>query len=118
GIASDIGGSIRFPAHFNGVIGFKSGSHQVDSTGAFPATTDPLQERMLGIGPITKSVRDARFVYQLIAKEKMHATYLKDFTIKILTKTEYPLYKWIVSLLKEVYNRLRNDLIVERKTPP
>lgn len=118
GIASDIGGSIRFPAHFNGVIGFKSGMHQVDSTGAFPATTDPLQERMLGIGPITKSVRDARFVYQLIAEEKMPATYLKDFTINILPKTEYPLSKWTAILLKEVYKRLRNDFLVERKIPP
>lgn len=118
GIGSDIGGSIRFPAHFNGVIGFKSGMHQVDSTGTFPATTHSLQERMLGIGPMAKSVRDARYVYQLIAKEKMPNTYLKDFTINVLPKTSYPLSNWTAVLLKEVYNRLRNDFLVERKVPP
>lgn len=118
GIASDIGGSIRFPAHFNGVIGFKSGMYQVDSTGAFPETTHALQERMLGIGPITKSVRDARLVYQLIAKEKMPAVYLKDFTINILPKSSYPLSKWTTSLLKEVYKRLKDDFLVEQKIPP
>ncbi|MBO1914857.1 amidase, partial [Microvirga sp. 3-52] len=33
GLGSDIGGSIRFPCHFNGVIGFKSGNSQVSSVG-------------------------------------------------------------------------------------
>src|SRR5699024_7401857 len=33
GLGSDIGGSIRFPSHFNGVIGFKPGKYQVSQTG-------------------------------------------------------------------------------------
>src|SRR5690625_5863235 len=28
GMSSDIGGSIRFPSHFNWVVGFKPGTHQ------------------------------------------------------------------------------------------
>lgn len=69
GIGSDIGGSIRFPSHFNGVIGFKSGHHQVSQDGSFPKAEIPLQERMLGIGPITKSVQDANMMYNIIAKQ-------------------------------------------------
>src|SRR5699024_8544869 len=48
GIGSDIGGSIRFPSHFNGIIGFKPGKHQVSSVGHFPEETIPLQKRMAG----------------------------------------------------------------------
>ena len=35
GIGADIGGSIRFPSHFNGVIGFKVGNGQVSQKGYF-----------------------------------------------------------------------------------
>ena len=35
GLGSDIGGSIRLPSHFNGVVGFKSGNSQVSSVGVF-----------------------------------------------------------------------------------
>ena len=47
GIGSDIGGSIRFPSHFNGVIGFKSGNSQVSSIGSYPPESHSLQSRML-----------------------------------------------------------------------
>lgn len=69
GLGSDIGGSIRLPSHFNGVVGFKPGKFQVSSAGSFPQEENPLQSRMLGIGPITKSVRDAALIYSIIAKE-------------------------------------------------
>ena len=42
GIGADIGGSIRFPAHFNGVIGFKSGMNQVPDDGLFPKLAHPF----------------------------------------------------------------------------
>src|SRR5699024_8066190 len=67
GIGSDIGGSIRFPSHFNGVVGFKPGKYQVSPNGHFPSENTPLQERMLGIGPMGKSVRDIALLYDVIA---------------------------------------------------
>lgn len=67
GIGSDIGGSIRFPAHFNGVIGFRSGNQQVTQQGHFPYTEEPWQERMLGIGALAKSVNDAELLNTIIA---------------------------------------------------
>lgn len=68
GIGSDIGGSIRFPAHFNGVIGFRSGSCQVTQQGHFPCTEEPWQERMLGIGALAKSVDDAELLNDIVAE--------------------------------------------------
>ena len=67
GIGADIGGSIRFPAHFNGVIGFKSGMNQVPDEGLFPKLAHPLQQNMLGIGALSKSVADAQLIHEIIA---------------------------------------------------
>ncbi|HZK44386.1 MAG TPA: amidase, partial [Syntrophomonadaceae bacterium] len=69
GIGADVGGSIRFPSHFNGVVGFKSGDNQVSQTGSFPPMGHPLQKQMFGIGAIAKSVRDARMINEILAYE-------------------------------------------------
>lgn len=70
GIGSDIGGSIRFPAHFNGVIGFKSGNRRVSPAGAFPEVKEPHQVSMFGIGALAKSVRDAELINEILAIQK------------------------------------------------
>lgn len=69
GVGSDIGGSIRFPSHFNGVIGFKPGHSQVSDQGHFPGFNPLLQKRMSGVGPMGKSVRDIALLYHLMADE-------------------------------------------------
>ncbi len=69
GLGADIGGSIRIPSHFNGVVGFMPGAHQSSGQGHFPDITDPDQVFMLGIGPLVKSVRDAALVYSVLQPE-------------------------------------------------
>lgn len=69
GLGSDIGGSIRMPAHFNGVVGFKPGAEQFPSDGHLPHVTLENQVRMIGFGPIVKSVRDAALIYSVIHPE-------------------------------------------------
>lgn len=118
GLGSDIGGSIRIPCHFNGVVGFKSGNGQVSDEGSYPVENHPLQSRMLGIGPITKSVRDAELIYQIIAHEKPAEKQLEDFTINILPSTLYPLSVETAEFLDESYSELRNEFYVERTAPP
>ena len=118
GLGSDIGGSIRFPSHFNGVIGFKSGNGQVSQTGSFPPVEDELQERMLGIGPIAKSVRDAKMVYSLIANQKMAEQNLDEYTINVFRTTKYPISNETTMLLNQVYLSLKNDFTTEREPVP
>jgi Asp-tRNA(Asn)/Glu-tRNA(Gln) amidotransferase A subunit family amidase len=55
GIGSDLGGSIRLPAHYCGVVGFKPTHGRVPLTGHFPETLF----RFTHAGPLTRSVRDA-----------------------------------------------------------
>lgn len=118
GLGSDIGGSIRLPSHFNGVVGFKSGKFQVSSTGSFPEENHPLQSRMLGIGPIAKSVQDAELIYSIIAKEKPIKKELTNFTMNILPSTVYPLSNETAHLLNEAYEKLKAQFLVERIEPP
>lgn len=118
GIGSDIGGSIRFPSHFNGVIGFKSGNRQVSSVGSYPPESHLLQSRMLGIGPITKSVRDAKLLYNIIADKETEVKEIKEFKINVLSETNYPLSTATAKLMDSIFNLLKDEFISERTIPP
>ncbi|MES2149054.1 MAG: amidase [Pseudomonadota bacterium] len=52
-IGTDTGGSIRIPAAFNGLVGFKSSEGRIDKTGVFPLSTT-----LDTIGVLARSVTD------------------------------------------------------------
>lgn len=70
GIGTDFGGSIRIPAAFCGLTGFKPVSNAVSKQGIFPRFNG-FVETFFAIGPITRSVRDAKLIYEIIAGLKM-----------------------------------------------
>lgn len=112
GIGSDIGGSIRFPAHFNGVIGFKSGNQQVSQVGHFPYTDHELQARMLGIGALSKSVRDAELINQIISNgATMEKEILEPFSVSIPAPLpQYPMGEDTLTLLTNIEQRIAASL--------
>ena len=62
-IGSDTGGSIRMPASFCGVTGFKPSYNKLSTNGVFP-----LSWTLDTIGPIAKSTRDCAIFVQEVCK--------------------------------------------------
>ncbi|MGQ9511343.1 MAG: amidase [Thermaceae bacterium] len=65
-LGSDTGGSIRIPAAFNGVVGFKPSYGRIPLEGALP-----LSRSTDHAGPITQTVRDAHLLTEILAGENI-----------------------------------------------
>jgi aspartyl-tRNA(Asn)/glutamyl-tRNA(Gln) amidotransferase subunit A len=75
-LGSDTGGSIRIPASLCGVVGLKPTFGRVSLRGVFP-----LSWNLDHVGPLTKSVRDAALLLQIIAVYDV----LDPASVKMLT---------------------------------
>jgi len=64
-IGSDTGGSVRIPAAFNGVVGFKPTAYRVPLDGAFP-----LSPSLDSVGPLARSVQDCASTDAVMAGEE------------------------------------------------
>ncbi|XP_050299123.1 fatty-acid amide hydrolase 2 [Anthonomus grandis grandis] len=58
GVGSDIGGSIRMPAFFNGIFGHMPTPLSVPLSGQYPSPVSEEQERFLRIGPMCRRAED------------------------------------------------------------
>lgn len=67
GIGTDVLGSVRIPAAFCGVVGFKAASQAISKQGIWPDLAGRFLDSWLAVGSLTRSVRDARLVYNVIA---------------------------------------------------
>lgn len=65
-LASDSGGSLRFPAHCSGLVTIKPTLGMVPATGHFPPI-DVLTDGRTVIGPLCRTVEDALTVLNIIA---------------------------------------------------
>lgn len=110
GVGSDIGGSLRYPAHCCGVVGFKPHSKAINKQGTWPVLTG-LIDTMLGLGTMTRSVRDARLVYNVIADAPL-ADEGNAAAPRLLTSPTFRMHlqdNAVISALKRGVNEWQNE---------
>ncbi len=75
-VGSDLGGSIRIPAHYCGVFGIKTTNRRIPASGhippvpadlANPSSAAGLLRDLISIGPLARSVADLRLALELLA---------------------------------------------------
>ncbi|MEM9009386.1 MAG: amidase [Cyanobacteria bacterium P01_F01_bin.86] len=68
-LCSDFGGSIRQPAYFCGIYGFKPTDRRVPTTGHIPEVPNAprCMRQMLTVGGLARSIEDLRLCLQIIA---------------------------------------------------
>jgi Asp-tRNA(Asn)/Glu-tRNA(Gln) amidotransferase A subunit family amidase len=66
GLGTDIGGSIRLPAFFNGVFAHKCSAWVVPNNGHFPPAEGAIS-RMLSLGPLARRAEDLMPVLRIVA---------------------------------------------------
>jgi aspartyl-tRNA(Asn)/glutamyl-tRNA(Gln) amidotransferase subunit A len=60
-IGTDTGGSVRIPAAFNGLVGFKTAEGSIDKTGIFA-----LSPTLDTVGPLARTVEDCLLLYSAL----------------------------------------------------
>ena len=63
GVGSDVGGSIRQPAHYCGIVGLKATHGRVPLTGHWPE----VLLRFMHVGPLARSVRDVALALSVLS---------------------------------------------------
>ncbi|OTG87411.1 amidase [Acinetobacter sp. ANC 4558] len=85
-LGSDTGGSLRIPAAFCGLVGFKPSSGRISTDGAFP-----LSFSYDTVGTITHTVEDNIILDEILSEQKFHKTALQPKQLKIAITDDYVL---------------------------
>jgi amidase len=95
-IGSDLGGSVRIPAHFCGVFGIKTTNRRIPASGhipPLPGSHAGLLRDLISIGPIARSVSDLRLALELLAKPDGRQTDLPPVPLQRVQEKKWTEYR-------------------------
>lgn len=95
GIASDGGGSIRIPAHFCGIAGFKPTHRRIGAGGMFPPCVGPAS-LCTAPGVMARNVADTRLLFQVLQGFDPHDS-------ESFPASDQPVHKPKIGLLRQFY---------------
>lgn len=101
GIGSDIGGSLRIPAHYCGIFSHKPSPFLVSSEGNYPELIES-RLRMFTIGPMTRYASDLRPLLRCLLMDKDNSK--QDTYFKYQPEN-------IATIRKDIIQRLDNNAI-------
>ena len=117
GVGSDVGGSIRQPASFCGIVGLKATHGRIPLTGHFPETL----LRFMHVGPMARTVLDTAIAFKILAGPDSIDHYSVPVPIPDLSNLSNPLPKLRVGWCAEgpfapVSNDIQSTVIKAAKT--
>lgn len=84
-LGGDTGGSVRAPAALNGVVGYKPSSGLISRAGCLP-----LSDTLDVLGPLSRTVADARLLTQLLAGPDVDDAATLDVSAASVTGLRHP----------------------------
>lgn len=72
GIGSDVGGSVRMPAFFNGIFGHKPSALIVSNKGQWPEVVNSVEDYALTLGPMCRFACDLNPMLKIMAGDNAH----------------------------------------------
>ena len=119
-VGTDTAGSVRIPAAWHGLVGFKPTLNLISRKGILP-----LSPSYDTVGIICKCVKDTQLLFNLLAekkfyyrncnKEKVNISIVKDFNLNDLNSKNYNIYNDFFDLMKSKGYDLSNINIPEFK---